>query len=297
MNDAYDRVGNPLVSSYYCQLTEQLRKFEWRRFRSATISCGWLHASAQLGRYYLFPSGNDQRTRHFQISGSLPGNPMSRTAARPSIGGQQGFPEGLNESNKLRFAPRIGISHDLHKHGLVLHAAFGIFFTPVELNTWCNQRHNVPYVFPETEQSDNFIPAPGIVANHFNFRPAVLGVTTFSFAAFELNAPPQYIEQWSGSVEKSLGAETTLELGYLGSHGLHLQRSRLINNAPAGLGAIGPRRPFTTLSFLPGMVLPDNITIANTARRAPVVLINHDSGPPVLCGPESFSLKATTGEC
>ena len=180
------------------------------------------------------------------------------------IGGQQGFPEGLNYANKLRFAPRFGLSHNLHKHGLVLHAAFGIFFTPVDMNTWCNQRHNVPYVFPETQQSDNFIPAPGIVASHFNFAPAVLGVTTVSFAAFEADAPPQYIEQWSGSVEKSLGAETTLELGYLGSHGLHLQRSRLINNAPAGPGAIGPRRPFKTLSFLPGMVLPADIAIAST---------------------------------
>jgi Carboxypeptidase regulatory-like domain len=180
------------------------------------------------------------------------------------IGGQQGFPEGLNYSNKLKFAPRAGISHNLPKHGLVLHAAFGIFFTPIDMNTWCNQRHNVPYVFPETQQSDNFIPAPAIVANHFNFGPAVLGVTTVSFAAFELNAPPQYIEQWSGSVEKSLGAETTLELGYLGSHGLHLQRSHLINNAPAGPGAIGPRRPFRTLSFLPGMVLPDDIAVTST---------------------------------
>jgi len=180
------------------------------------------------------------------------------------IGGQQGFPEGLNYSNKLRFAPRAGISHHIHKRGIVLHAAFGIFFTPVDMNTWCNQRHNVPYVFPETQQSDNFIPAAGIVANHFDFGPAVLGTTTVSFAAFEANAPPQYIEQWSGSIEKSLGAETTLELGYLGSHGLHLQRSHLINNAPAGPGAIGPRRPFRTLSFLPGMVLPDDITVANT---------------------------------
>ena len=180
------------------------------------------------------------------------------------IGGQQGFPEGLNYSNKLKFAPRAGISHHIHKHGLVLHAAFGIFFTPVDMNTWCNQRHNVPFVFPETQQSDNFIPAPGIVANHFDFGPAVLGTTTVSFAAFEANAPPQYIEQWSGSIEKSLGAETTLELGYLGSDGLHLQRSHLINNAPAGPGAIGPRRPFRTLSFLPGMVLPDDITIAST---------------------------------
>jgi carboxypeptidase family protein len=180
------------------------------------------------------------------------------------IGGQQGFPEGLTDANKLNFAPRFGLSHNLHKHGLVLHAAFGIFFTPVDMNTWCNQRHNVPYVFPETQQSDNFTPAPGIIASHFDFGPAVLGTTTVSFAAFEAGAPPQYIEQWSGSVEKSLGAETTLEFGYLGSHGLHLQRSHLINNAPPGPGAIGPRRPFRTLSFLPGMVLPDNITIANT---------------------------------
>ena len=180
------------------------------------------------------------------------------------IGGQQGFPEGLTQANKLNFAPRFGLSHNLHKHGLVLHAAFGIFFTPVDMNTWCNQRHNVPFVFPETQQSDNFIPAANIVASHLNFGPAVLGVTTVSFAAFELDAPPQYIEQWSGSVEKSLGADTTLELGYLGSHGLHLQRSHLINNAPAGPGAIGPRRPFRTLSFLPGMVLPADIAVAST---------------------------------
>jgi hypothetical protein len=53
--------------------------------------------------------------------------------------GQQGFPEGLTNANKLNFAPRFGISHNLHQHGIVLHAAFGIFFTPVDMNTWCNQ--------------------------------------------------------------------------------------------------------------------------------------------------------------
>jgi hypothetical protein len=180
------------------------------------------------------------------------------------IGGQQGYPEGLNNANKLNFAPRFGFSHHLPSLGIVVHGAFGIFFTPVDMNTWCNQRHNVPYVFPETQQSDNFTPAAGIVASHLNFAPAVLGATTVSFAAFELNAPAQYVEQWSSSVEKSLGKETTLELGYLGSHGLHLQRSHLINNALPGQGAIGPRRPFKVLSFLPGMVLPSNISVAST---------------------------------
>ena len=180
------------------------------------------------------------------------------------IGGQQDFPKGLMSPNKLNFAPRFGVSHNFADHGIVVHAAYGIFFTPVDMNTWCNQRHNVPYIFPETQQSDNFIPAAGIVASHFNFAPAVLGLTTVSFAAFESDPPPQYIQQWSASVEKSVGKETTIELGYLGSHGVHLQRSHLINNAPPGAGAIGPRRPYRTLSFVDGSVLPGDISVLST---------------------------------
>ena len=37
-------------------------------------------------------------------------------------------------------------------------AAYGIFYTPVDMNTWCNQLHNVPMLFPITQQSDNFTP-------------------------------------------------------------------------------------------------------------------------------------------
>jgi hypothetical protein len=180
------------------------------------------------------------------------------------IGGQLGYPAGLTNSNKLNFAPRFGISQNLPTLGVVLHGAYGIFFTPVDMNTWCNQRHNVPYVFPETQQADNFIPPASLISSQYNFGQPVLGQTVVSFASYDLNASPQYIQQWSFSAEKSLGHETTLELGYLGSHGLHLQRADLINNAPPGPGPIGPRRPFKTLSFLPGTVLPDNITVVST---------------------------------
>jgi hypothetical protein len=180
------------------------------------------------------------------------------------VGGQLGFPKGLMYPNKLNFAPRVGISQNIPRYGAVLHAAFGIFFTPVDMNLWCNQRHNVPYVFPETQQADNFTPPAALIASQFNFGQPVLGQTTVSFAAFDPHAPSQYIQQWSLSVEKSLGLETTLEIGYLGNHGLHLQRSHLINNAPPGPGPIGPRRPFKTISFLPGTVLPSNINVVNT---------------------------------
>jgi Carboxypeptidase regulatory-like domain len=176
------------------------------------------------------------------------------------VGGQNGYPEGLMYANKLNFAPRVGIAQHVPGLGLVIHTAYGIFYTPVDMNTWCNQRHNVPYVFPETNQSDNFIPS----ITSFNFAQPVLGKTVVSFAAFDPHAPAQYIQQWSASVEKSLGKETTLEIGYLGSRGFHLQRSHLINNALPGPGAIQPRRPYKTLAFIPGTDLPADVTVQST---------------------------------
>jgi hypothetical protein len=175
------------------------------------------------------------------------------------IGGQAGTPRGLLFPNKLKFAPRIGLAHQIPNSGLVVRAAYGIFYTPVDMNTWCNQLHNVPLVFPETNQSDNFIPS----ITSFNFGPPVLGKTVVSFAAFDPHAPAQYVEQWSFNIEKSLGKETALEIGYQGARGLHLQRSHMINNAPPGPGLLQPRRPYKFASFIDGTLLPSNITVAS----------------------------------
>jgi hypothetical protein len=82
--------------------------------------------------------------------------------------------------------------------GFVARGAFGIFFTPVDMNTFCNQRHVPPLIFAETGQSDNFIPSLA----GFDFAPAALGTTVISFAAADPRSPPQYISQWSFSVEK-----------------------------------------------------------------------------------------------
>ncbi len=117
------------------------------------------------------------------------------------IGGQNGFPKGLMYPNKANFAPRLGVAQNFPTSGLVGHIAYGMFFTPVDMNTWCNQRHNVPYVFPETSQSDNYMPS----ITTLNFPKPILGTTAVSFTGLELHAPAQYIQQWSASLEKQLG--------------------------------------------------------------------------------------------
>lgn len=196
------------------------------------------------------------------------------------IGGQLGYPRGLMYANKHNFAPRVGISKNLPGVGLVFHAAYGIFFTPVDLNTWCNQRHNVPYVFPETQQADNFTPPAALFTTGMNFGTPVLGKgavtpTTVSFAAFDSHAPAQYVQQWNSSVQKSFGQNTSLEVGYIGSRGFHLQRAHLINNTLPGPGPLGPRRPFKTLTFVPGTVLtPSSTTAVVQSDTFPVSTIN-----------------------
>ena len=164
------------------------------------------------------------------------------------IGGQDGVPRGLMYPNKLDFAPRVGLAHHFEGSGIVFRAAYGIFYTPVDLNTWCNQLHNVPLVFPMTQQSNNFTPQ----IKGFNFPQPVLGKTVVGFTAFDPHAAAQYVQQWSASLQKSLGHDTTLEIGYNGERGFHLQEAVLINNAPPGPGAIQPRRPFQYATFLPG---------------------------------------------
>ncbi len=196
------------------------------------------------------------------------------------IGGELGYPRGLMYANKHNFAPRLGIAKNLPGKGLVLHAAYGVFFTPVDLNTWCNQRHNVPYVFPETQQADNFTPPADLFNAGMNFGTPVLGTgaltpTTVSFTAFDSHAPAQYVQQWNGSVQKSFGQNTSLEVGYIGSRGFHLQRAHLINNTLPGPGPLGPRRPFKTLTFVPGTALtPSSTSAVVQSETFPVSTIN-----------------------
>ena len=196
------------------------------------------------------------------------------------VGGENGYPKGLMYANKHDFAPRLGIAKSVPRFGLVLHAAYGIFYTPVHLNTWCNERHNVPFVFPETQQADNYTPPAALYASGMNFGTPVLGTgaltpTTVSFTAFDPHSPAQYVQQWNASVQKSLGKDTTIEIGYLGARGFHLQRADLINNAPPGPGALGPRRPFKTLSFVPGTTLhPSSTAAVIQSMTFPVSTIN-----------------------
>ena len=153
---------------------------------SAPVVCRRLRA----GQLACHPEHHRQRGRALRVHEPAHRYPADKRGSNLTwqdgvpyifIGGQEGTPAGLLYTQKLNFAPRVGLTHAFQgKFPFVMRASYGIFFTPVDMNTWCNQRHNVPFVFPQTQQSDNYTPS----LTGFNFAPPVLGTTVTSFTAF-----------------------------------------------------------------------------------------------------------------
>src|SRR5205823_12378951 len=66
--------------------------------------------------------------------------------------------------------------------------------------------------------------------------------------ANQFNEPDSYVMQWSFGLQREITRESSLEVTYLGSAGVHLRRLQVYNTAPPGPGATNSRRPFTYLN-------------------------------------------------
>ena len=154
------------------------------------------------------------------------------------IGGQNGHAAGLLYPNKLRFAPRFGIAHQFADPVSCCAPAYGIFYTPVDMNTWCNQLHNAPIISPRPTRATISFPR-----STASISPRRAGTDRHQFRRFDPHG--QRSTSSSGAHRgKEPGSDTTLEIGYQGARGFHLQRAHLINNALPGPGPIQPRRPY-----------------------------------------------------
>ena len=164
------------------------------------------------------------------------------------VGGQLGYPKGLVFTDKNNLAPRLGVAWAPHEGRNVFRAGGGVFYSYPDMNLWCNQVHNVPLVFPEILANN----AANPTVTSFGFGPPVLGRTLVGFTAIDMHLQIPRIDQASVSFERRLTETSMVQVGYLGAWGSNLDRSRLVNNAQPGPGGVQPRRPYQTISFVPG---------------------------------------------
>lgn len=152
--------------------------------------------------------------------------------------GQNGVRRSVMAPDRNNFAPRLGVAYSLDAN-TVIRAGYGLFYDAGMFVVNSSQYFNPPYfsirvwfptatVFPSL--TDPFPSNGGFIP------PATLNTVS-------PDAKTTNLQHWSFSVERQLGPSTTLSLGFVGSKGTNLVRSRDLNQPLPQAGDPQENRP------------------------------------------------------
>ena len=162
----------------------------------------------------------------------------------------------LNRPHRKDFAPRVGLAYQLNKE-TVVRASYGIFWQAEEIGTYSNPSpgFNPPFYiradFPSTagptvnatvNKLSNGFPANAITSG---FDSSSVGYTRL-----QPDFADGYVQEWNLTVQRQLGASSSLEVAYMGSKGTHLINGATGNQAtptPDPTADFQSRRPIPSL--------------------------------------------------
>jgi len=131
----------------------------------------------------------------------------------------------LYRSDKNNFAPRIGFAWDVVGNGkTVLRSAYGVFYDSLNPGQFVFQAVNPPFAPMITVvralNPDLTYPLPG------SYNQSQLTSTVYGFAP---DAAQPLVQQFNLNLQRQLGTDTVVEVGYVGNRSVHLVRNRDIN--------------------------------------------------------------------
>jgi hypothetical protein len=183
------------------------------------------------------------------------------------IAGIDGNPSNLGmKTHYDYFAPRLGASYRA-TNKTVIRAGFGISYTPFEDNSYAYNTPIIgfniyspggtgygPALYPGSVPASFQLGIPAPVTTVIPSNGILPGTNTQAYNAVNLNFKNPYVEAWNVAVQQALPFNFTLDLAYVGNHGVDIGAMANINAALVpGLGTLGqplyPRTAATTLLF------------------------------------------------
>ena len=159
-------------------------------------------------------------------------------AAAPRLGGSY-----FNNPTKKNFDPRLGVAWDPTGNGkTAVRAGYGIYDVLPLPYLVVNDTNAAPFFEEGLVTCDNPPCATGLTPSSFPTNAiGLLGPHSLRAAYLTPNPPRAYDQQWNFTVQRQLAANTTLMVGYLGAHSVHLPR-RIddINMVPPSLITVAP---------------------------------------------------------
>lgn len=174
---------------------------------------------------------------------------------------------GIEERSTLsadfnNFGPRLGMALRLDSR-TVVRSGYGIYYGGVDHIGDRYLHAGPPFFFQLGFNTDSITPAI-ILRDGFPPGATTRGVTNLQTISQGRNNPTTYAQHWNFTIQRELGRDIAIEVGYVGTKGNRLIQ-RFDSNAPdPGPGNVNTRRPVTRLD-VPGIGLVT--PLADTFRR------------------------------
>jgi hypothetical protein len=205
----------------------------------------------------------------FVVSGNPSSLPPTATAIAalsplPVISASSaGWNSSLLRPKSLRLSPRVGLAWTIPNSGrTVFRAGFGIYTNQAAYSILQNLAENVPFFLLKTVANTGAKPTYN-TEDILTFNPTgALGANSVN-NGFAI----EYNEVWNATIQRPVGAGTTIEASYVGSRTVHADSSTTVN-VPETFG--GPRpypqlNAFTTIRW-DGWATFNGLTLRVTRR-------------------------------
>lgn len=146
-----------------------------------------------------------------------------------TVAGTNGLPRATYHAYYKNFDPRVGLAwRPLNSDRLVLRSAYGIYTDIVLLNANLNLRLNPPF------RHTNLVQNPTGVLNIQNILDQPASITPPTGTFFDENYRDAYMQQWNFDVQYSMFKNLALDVGYVGTRGVHLPGNQNVNQPNVG---------------------------------------------------------------
>ncbi len=175
----------------------------------------------------------------------------------PARGGDKYAGRSVDKNN---FAPRVGLAYQLTNSGrTVVRASYGLHYVSVHYAGQGALGRNVPFMPIQNFLPGNItvgrnltdgipIPTGAVFDTAEKLQAGAAAGAVGTVQAVDRQTKISYAPQWSFNIQHELRPGSLLDVGYVGTRGLHLFSSYNLNQAQPGTGSIASRRPLQPIS-------------------------------------------------
>lgn len=235
---------------------------DWKLLQNLTLN---------LGVRYDLETGFKERHNHWADFDPALSNPLG-VAGGVTFLGESGSPGRTWATAYHEVSPRVGFSYSAYPT-TVVRGGFGILFLPTSENIYgypnigYTQSTSLPTTstgYTPAAVTENFLPN-GVLLPAGASAGAGVGDGS-SINGLTYNNPVPYQEQWNLGVEQAVGQTFTLQMNYVGGHGVHLPMSIRANDLqPQFFGPAGDPTS-TAADFNPATLAAINALTAQVAN-------------------------------